>query len=199
MTRKSWTRRNNELPFDGYMKVSAMKDNELRGIVLQKFYEHRREPRRCWQASDFPSDMDLREWNRICGQLKEYNYITWECETDSGHIDGQPAVIRFSGDGHITALGVDVAEGTKQASISITIDHSRTVNVSGSNNIVGDNNYLNLEKVNSEISRSNFPEVEKAEAKSLWQKVCDNKLLNTVVGSVFGAATKHALETTQPK
>jgi hypothetical protein len=74
------------------------------------------------------------------------------------------------------------------------------VNITGSNNIVGDNNYLNLEEVNSEISQSSFSEAEKAEAKSLWQKVCDNKLLNTVVSSVFGTATKHVLETvTHPK
>ena len=37
-------------------------------------------------------------------------------------------------------------------------------------------------------------QAEKAEAKSLWQKVSENKLLNTVLGLAAGAATKHLLE-----
>ncbi len=169
-----------------------MKDNELRAIVLQAYYSLRHLGSFQWaevEESQIPKVGSYAEIARMSDQLAEHGLIDWRPVRG-----GQGETI--GGIGKITAFGVDVIEGTVQSPISIKFDHSQTVTIHGSNNIVGNNNHLSLEIVNSEISQSHFSEAEKAEAKSLWQKVCDNKLLNTVVGSVFGTATKHVLETT---
>jgi phosphoribosylformylglycinamidine (FGAM) synthase PurS component len=52
---------------------------------------------------------------------------------------------------------------------------------------------LNVEEISSAISHSNFSEAEKAEAKSLLQKVSENRLPNTIIGSAVGELTKAAL------
>jgi hypothetical protein len=182
------------------MEMSIMKDNDLRGVVLKTFYEYRREGHRNWQVSDFLLNIDFSELDRICKQLKEHNYITWQREAERDlNEKGRLIAIGIRGIGRITASGIDVIEGTVQPPISINFDHSQMVTIHGSNNIVGDNNYLSLENVNSEINQSHFSEPEKAEAKSIWRKVCENKLLNTVLGSVVGAATNHALESAHSK
>jgi len=166
-----------------------MKDTELRAIILQKYYDLRE--RGSVQLIEIEEDKnfpikDRQEIGRICGQLAENKLIEWSPTKMRGFIVG--------GIGKITASGVDVIERTAEAPVSITFDHRQTVNISGSNNIVGDHNAQNISKMDFAISHSNFSEAEKAEAKSLWQKVCANKLLSTVIGSVFGAAAKHALE-----
>jgi hypothetical protein len=173
-----------------------MKDNELRAVVLQKYYDLRDRDYFQWSEVKLEESFPIKTFNvlgRICNQLGEQNLIDWKpVENGMGNTVG--------GIGKITAFGVDVVEGTAKSPIAITFDHRQTVTIHGSNNIVGNNNQLSLERVNSEINQSSFSEAEKAEAKSLWQKVCENKLLNTVVGSVLGTATKHVLETsTHPK
>lgn len=166
-----------------------MKDTEIRGIVLQAFYDRRQGGPIPWDGRNIPSNLNSADFYRVAEQLSQKGLLDW-----NGCGDGMGKVV--AGMGEISAEGVDVIEGSAQSPISITFDHRQTVTIHGSNNIIGNNNNLSLEMVNSEISQSNFSDAEKAEAKSLWQKVCDNKLLNTVVGSVFGAVTKHALETT---
>jgi hypothetical protein len=173
-----------------------MKDNELRAVVLQKYYDLRDRDYFQWCEVELDDQFPIKTFDdlgRICNQLGEHNLIDWRpIEDGSGKTVG--------GVGKITAFGVDVIEGTAKSPITITFDYSQTVSITGTNNIVGNHNSIKVEEINAAISHSNFSEVEKAEAKSLWQKVCENKLLNTVIGSVFGAATKHALETaTQPK
>ena len=173
-----------------------MKDTELRAVVLQKYYDLRDKGYFQWGEVELDDQFPIKTFNvlgRICDQLGEHNLIEWH-----GIQDGNGQTV--AGHGKITAFGVDVIEGTAQSPISITFDHRQTVSISGSNNIVGNHNSMNVEEIDLAISHSKFSEAEKAEAKSLWQKVCDNKLLNTVVGSLFGAAAKHALETaTHPK
>jgi len=174
-----------------------MKDSEIRGLVLRAFYEKRHEGFRPWAPSDFPESVGNNCY-RIAQQLWQQNLLDWH-----GIENGNGTVV--NGAGEINAYGVDVIEGNTEPPISITFDYSNTVNVSDSTNVqIGNNNTnsapFSVENFSLVIDRSNFSPSEKVEAKSLWQKVCENKLLNTVVGSVFGAATKHALETTtQPK
>lgn len=170
---------------------TPMKDNELRAIVLQKYYDLRRLGTFQWAEipkDDFPAVENFEELARISDQLAEHGLIEWKPlkQMGSRHAVG--------GLGKITAFGVDVIEGTANSPISITFDHRQTVSITGSNNIVGNNNSLNADEISVAINESGFSETEKAEAKSLWQKVCNNKLLNTVIGSVTSAATKRALE-----
>ncbi|HZT22921.1 MAG TPA: hypothetical protein VFB55_08445 [Verrucomicrobiae bacterium] len=168
-----------------------MKDSEIRGLVLRAFYERRREGRRFWRPDDVPG-INPVDFYRIVGQLAQHDLLEWyPLENGSGNV--------IAGNGQINANGVDVIEGIAKSPITITFDQRQTVSITGSNNIVGDCNLMSVEEIRSAISHSNFSEAEKAEAKSLWQKVSENKLLNTVIGSVFGAATKHVLESTNPR
>ena len=184
MTRKSWTRRSKSTFLN-----STMKDNELRAIVLQAYYGLRHLGSFQWaevEENQIPKVGSYAEIARMSEQLAQHGLIEWKpVRGAQGETVG--------GIGKITAFGVDVIEGTVQSPISIKFDHSQTVTIHGSNNIVGNNNQLSLERVNSEISQSSFSEAEKAEAKSLWQKVSENKLLNTVIGSAVGELTKAAL------
>ena len=168
-----------------------MKDNELRAIVLQKYYDLRDRGYFQWCEVELEETFPIKTFNilgRICDQLGEHGLIDWKpVQGGMGETIG--------GIGKITAFGFDVIEGTAQSPISITFDHRQTVSITGSNNIVGNHNLMNVEGISTAISRANFSEAEKAEAKSHWQKVSENKLLNTAIGSICGAATKHAQET----
>jgi len=165
-----------------------MKDSDLRGLVLKRFYERRREITPKWAERHVPEGIEPRDFFLICNQLRDQNLINWKPYEE---LQNQ----LLGGTGTITAFGVDVVEGTQRSPITINFDQSRTVNINGSNNIVGDHNTFNLEAINAAINGSEYSSVEKADAKSLWQKVSENKLLNAVLGAVCGAATKHAIET----
>lgn len=165
-----------------------MKDSELRAKILKKFYEERRHSAKIWVAKDVPEGIVALDFFDVCGQLGEHGLIDWDPQMEMFKVK--------SGRGKITAGGIDVIEGTVKSPITITLDHRQTVSITGSNNIVGDHNSMSVEAISSAINRTSFSEAEKAEAKSLWQKVTENKLLNTVVGSLCGAAAKHVLGTT---
>jgi predicted RNA-binding Zn-ribbon protein involved in translation (DUF1610 family) len=81
----------------------------------------------------------------------------------------------------------------------IFISHSPGVNVNfGSGNIHQE--VMWVQNLQQQIDKANVPAEEKQKAKSILQQITENKLLNTVIGSVLGAATKYALETaTHPK
>ncbi len=97
-----------------------MKDNEVRGLVLQQFYDHRSEPEFYPKRGNF-GEVDLNTIYRICGQLKEYNLIEWKPLIGQGGIT-------LEGFGKITASGVDVIEESVQPPIAITIhNHAITV------------------------------------------------------------------------
>jgi len=168
-----------------------MKDNELRAVVLQKYYELRRLGPFQWNEVPIEDNFPIKaldELSRVCDQLAEHRLIEWKPTRLRGGVIG--------GFGKITAFGVDVVEGTATPPITITFDQRQTVSISGSNNIVGNHNSIDIDEMNMAINRSNFSAAEKMDAKSLWQKVSENELLNTVIGSVCGAAAKHTLEST---
>ncbi len=97
-----------------------MKDNEIRGLVLQQFYDHRSEPEFFPKRGDF-GEVNLDTIYRICGQLNEYNLIEWE------PLIG-PGGITLEGFGRITASGVDVIEKSVQPPIAIIVhNHAITV------------------------------------------------------------------------
>jgi hypothetical protein len=84
-----------------------MKDNELRGLILQKYYDRRREGWSQWQTDDFKdlpdtADFDAVDVFRACNHLSEHGLIKWQSIED-----GQGQTI--GGAGKISAFGVDVA------------------------------------------------------------------------------------------
>jgi hypothetical protein len=172
-----------------------MKDNELRAIVLQKYYDLRQLGRFQWCEVELDNQFPIKEFKelaRICDQLGEHNLIDWKPSLGG---DGQPV----GGIGKITAFGVDVVEGTTEAPIAITF-HSQTVSVHGSpgaNVNIGDGSIHQngswANYISGRIDKASASDSEKREAKSLLERVSENKLVNTILGAVVGEVTKAAL------
>jgi hypothetical protein len=159
-----------------------MKDNEIRGIVLQKFYDDRRNQAVRQSISDFiqTADFDQNDLFRACEQLAEHGLIKWSSpirtkgETDIGHVK-------------ITARGVDVVEGNIGSPIAITFDQSVSVH-SSSNVQIGSHNVqdisIQIGKLVSAIDHSTASDEQKAEAKSLLRKFLEHPLVASIAGGL---------------
>lgn len=164
-----------------------MNDKELRGIVLWRFYERRRENDSSLivlTADDFDDSVSRNEVISICGQLAEKGLIQkWQKNMQgSGPQYGR---------GRISAFGVDVIEGSASSPIAITIDQSRRISVSESNNVqIGDSNTMDLSNCVNQISQaiesSSGSEEEKREAKSRLKRLLSHPLVAAVVGGLTG-------------
>ena len=87
--------------------AQVMKDTELRGLILQAFYDRRQaqsieSPTAGWIDGKTSTD----ELYRICKQLGDHGLIKWNPFIGGGGV------------GIITAYGVDVVEGEKVARYS---------------------------------------------------------------------------------
>lgn len=160
-----------------------MKDNELRGVVLQKFYDLRRRGPFQWAEIGEEGNDDAffekvgADLFRICDQLAEHGLIEWESLPDGrGRSCG--------GHGQISADGIDIVEGNTRPPVSISFDNS--IRVESSSHVqVGNSNIqtgdISLEKLIAAINNSRATENEKAEAKSLLTKVLENPILAAVL------------------
>ncbi len=110
-----------------------MKDVELRGVILEKFYEVRNQEPSLVDPRGLPG-LELIEPDEIrifsiCEQLDEHGLLRWQ---------SMRGLQTYGGMGHISARGVDVVEGTATAPIAMTF-HS--ISVSQSSNVqIGDSN-----------------------------------------------------------
>ena len=164
-----------------------MKDTELRGLVLQVFYDARHKiPWLEFNAlmSHMMGPADTTQVSNVCDQLAQHRLIDWRALGADG--------VRAAALGKITAMGVDVIEGTARSPISITL-HDHRITVTGSTGvIVGDGNRqdirMDVGKIVSAIDRSSVSEGEKEEAKSLLERVASNSTLWTALASYLGLA-----------
>lgn len=167
--------------------VQIMKDGDLRGIVLEKFYELRNQQPSMLNVLQLPDIVSLEpDPNRllnICEQLGEHGLIHWKSLSSMSAIGGM---------GKITAKGVDVVEGTAAAPITVTLHHHR-ISVSQSSNVqIGDSNTqgvkVRVDKLIAAIDHSEASDAEKADAKSLLEKITSSPLLQTVLSAVLGGS-----------
>jgi hypothetical protein len=159
-----------------------MTDNQLRGIVLRKYYEKRREGDIQWTTGDF----DEQSWPagelfRICDQLAEHRLIHWT------RIPLQEG--RSGGVGQISAYGIDVVEGHVKPPIAITFDQSRNISVASSSNVqIGDSNIqvvtIQFERLIAAIDHASVSDVQKQEAKSLLKRFLEHPLVTSIVGGL---------------
>lgn len=162
-----------------------MKDNDLRGLILRKYYDNRRRGLFPWTDDDFkdlpqPWGFDAKDLYRICDQLYENGLIEWHSVSDNV---GQT----IGGRGQINAFGVDVIEGNIQPPISINYDYSHNVSVNNSTAVqIGNSNVqeLSIGKIITAIDHSTASEEQKAEAKSLLQKFLAHPLVGAIAGGV---------------
>ena len=166
-----------------------MKDNDLRGLILRKFYEKRRLGVLTFLTDDDfkdlpqPLDFDKTDRYRICDQLAEHGLLKW---ISFRHM----MAVTTGGQGQITALGVDVIEGTAKPTISITYDYSQQhVSVQNSSGVqIGNSNVQDLSvhigKIISAIDHSTANEQQKAEAKSLLKRFLEHPLVASIAGGL---------------
>lgn len=156
-----------------------MKDADLRGLVLQRFYDMRHQPDHL-HLSDI-QDIEPHNPNivsNICKQLAEHSLIKWH------------SLLGGDGFGNISAHGVDVIEGTARSPITITV-HDQSVSVSGSTNVqIGDANKqtvnIDVDKLIAAVDHSTASEAEKKEAHSLIERIANSPLMQTILGAFSG-------------
>src|ERR1700730_582054 len=161
-----------------------MKDNEIRGIVLQRYYDKRRDGEFQWSNEDVQdltrtAGFDHVDLFRACDQLAEHGLIDWD--------PIRHGTQTIAGAGKITAFGVDVIEGNTKPPISITLGHS--ISIQGSSNVeIGSHNIQDISveigKLVSAFDQSNARDEEKEEAKTLLKKFWEHPLVTSVAGGL---------------
>jgi len=146
-----------------------MKDNEIRGIILEKFYEVRREQSFQPKSDNFNPPIPIEDLYRICDQLYEHGLIHWK------PIKGMRGYI--GGIGQITANGVDVVENEgKNSPINIII----------TSNIFNQSFIFDIEQIIMKINDIDTSEEEKSEAKSRLKSFIEHPLVASIVGGILG-------------
>lgn len=163
-----------------------MKDNQLRGLLLQKLYDHRKESQDMTSLvlpTDFSFPMTEIEIIRIGSQLEEHGLA--RCQNSMGNA------------WRITAYGVDVVEREGAgAPIEIKITNTNISNSVGV--VVGNNNSQDIRasftEILSAIEKAPANSNEKNEAKNLFGEF----LKHPLVTSMAGGATQALLKTILP-
>jgi len=162
-----------------------MKDTDLRSLVLQVFYDRRRQG--LIQVNDgfVTNVVDVSEVCRICDQLSEHGLIEWKPTKHKG--------CTVTGFGKITAFGIDVIESEGEASpIKMTFPITN-INISdspGAGVIAGNYNQQTIQNTFDYILRlieeSNASDKDKREAKSLLKKFLEHPVTAAVIGALTG-------------
>jgi hypothetical protein len=100
----------------------VMTVNERRGLLLEKYYQRRKERLIALAPADFDGQLNEQDILTIAGQLADHGLIHWRANAGQGGIGG--------GMGTITAAGVEVIERTAPAPIEIHL--SRAAGLKGS-------------------------------------------------------------------
>ncbi|MBK1889330.1 hypothetical protein Undi14_04740 [Undibacterium sp. 14-3-2] len=159
-----------------------MKDTELRGIVLQNYYDKRREAMFTPNEKDFQQQISIEDICAISEQLGEHRLITWKTIKKFGGVS--------FGMGKISAFGIDVVEGVATPDIKVEFVQNKSINITGSSNIiVGDNNQQNISHHVQEIVRaidaSQATPEEKSEAKGILKKFIEHPMVTAIAGGAI--------------
>lgn len=167
-----------------------MKDTQLRGLLLQVFYDRRREKLFLPKAADLGVDVNEQDILQVCDQLHQHGMLDWISQKRHGQI----AV----GIGRINAFGIDVVEQEESPSIKVEFVKHQTINISGSNQVViGDNNSQvitqQIHDLISFIDSANATNEQKLEAKGLLRRFLEHPLIVAIGGAaVTGLLDKGA-------
>jgi hypothetical protein len=168
-------------------KLGAMKDTELRGILLEKFYEQtKRGGFYSPQAEDFTPPIPREDLLAVSDQLGQYGLITWKCRRSHGR--GTYGAI-LEGVGNITARGIDVVEGEAVSDLKVEFVQNNVTITNSPGVIVGDHNNQSIVHHVTELAKaidaSEATTEQKAEAKSLLRKFIEHPAVNTVAGTLL--------------
>lgn len=165
-----------------------MKDSELRGYILQHYYDRRREdfllpPK----AADLEVQVTEEDIIQVCGQLCEQNLL----KRDRNGIYGLTTQHHYIYKHEINAFGIDVVEGAVTPAIKVEfVQHNNnTVTITGStgvNNIIGSNNTLTLPELVKAVESADATPQEKEEAKTLLREFLEHPLVSAIAGGAAG-------------
>jgi hypothetical protein len=96
-----------------------MTEGELRGLLLEKYYQRRKERLIGLVPSDFDGKLNEHDILNTAGQLADHGLIHWRPNMGHGGVGG--------GMGTITAAGVDAVEGRATAPMDIRFSHDRNL------------------------------------------------------------------------
>ena len=179
----------------------SITDTALRGIILKKYYDKRKEGGFQWKNEDFTDtkeEFDEGDLYRICDQLSDHGLIDWKA------LPGRQGQT-IGGFGKINANGVDVIEGNVEPPIAIKVDQSNTFSVHAPSNFqVGSHNTqlagnnisldVSLGQIGNSISNSAASPAEKAEAKSVIARAFEHPAVKTVLGTAVESAVNAILK-----
>jgi hypothetical protein len=155
-----------------------MTDNELRGIVLQKFYERRREGNIIPKPEDF-SPVPSEDLFRICEHLGHYDLLDWKSSPKQSN--------PYFGLGKISAYGVNIIENNEKPPIGIKFVQNISVRNSQAFQI-GNGNIQSfsfvIENIINQIEQANTSAEEKREAKSRLKAFLEHPLVTSVLGGL---------------
>ena len=167
-------------------------DNDLRSLVLKKYYDRRGEGEFEWKTEDFSDmdqsvDFDDQDLYRVCDQLADADLIEWHPLEGNGRI--------LTGYGRIKRGGVDVIEGKAASPVPMHIDQSRHFNIrDGHHNIIGDGNVqltdITIGQIARAIDDTTATDEQKKTARSVLKRAFEHPMVNTLVGAAAQAAAK---------
>jgi len=160
-----------------------MKDNEIRGVLLQRYYDRRREQYIDIEPDELPVPITKDDILYVSSQLADHGLIEFKPA-----LSGQGQIV--AGRGHILAPGVDVVENEGAgAPIQISFDQSTNITVENSSNVqLGKGNIqgetINIQKLVMAIDDANASQKEKQEAKSKLEQFLNHPLVKAILGSI---------------
>jgi hypothetical protein len=165
-----------------FPRLEAMKDTQLRGILLQAFYERRREHWFLPKVEDLHVAVTEQDILQVCDQLAQHGMLEWKVLKSHGVVN--------TGMGKINAFGIDVVEREATPDIKVEFVQNQTINITGSTNVVvGDNNSQavtqNIRDLLFIVESSSASEEQKNEAKSLLRKFLEHPLVIAVAGGAI--------------
>jgi hypothetical protein len=146
-----------------------MKDNELRGVILEKFYEVRRERVFDPKPDNFNPPVPPEDLYRICDQLSEHGLIHWDPYKTFGNYLG--------GIGKISAYGVDIVENEGRNS---------PINIIMTTNIFNQSFVFDIEQILLKINEMEASTEDKNEAKSRLKAFIEHPLVGSIIGGILG-------------
>jgi hypothetical protein len=95
------------------VSLTTSTDAEIRGLLLQKYYQRRRERLIGLTSRDFDGAVNEHQIQVIAAQLADHGLIHWRANRGRSGVGG--------GMGTITAAGVDVVEGRTNAPVPMQL------------------------------------------------------------------------------
>ena len=151
--------------------------SELRGLLLEKYYQRRKERLIGLAPSDFDGKLHEQDILTIAGQLADHGLIHWRANTGQGGIGG--------GMGTITAAGAAVVECTAPAPIEIRLSRDSGQKASASSGAIPaaatrQGVAAAIERLVQAIDESKASAADKREATLLLRAFQEHPLLCTI-------------------